>query len=309
MTAPEGLLLLDKPAGPTSHDVVARVRRLLGQRRVGHTGTLDPMATGLLAVLVGRATRLSRYLPASPKSYEGVIRLGLRTDTDDVTGRVLERFDGPIPGIASTREAAAGLVGRIAQRPPDVSARRVGGERLYRLARRGAVPDVPPTQVEVIRFEIEPGDRPDEWAFSAEVSTGTYLRAIARDLGASLGCGGALASLRRTGIGELDLSQAAALPADDATARALALERIVPIDSIPIALPGAEIATEAEVRRFLAGAPAEPVAPPPDGEVAVRSTDGSLVGIGNAAGGRLHPRVVLPRDSGGHGGLPPRIAL
>lgn len=309
MSAPGGLLLLDKPAGPTSHDIVARVRRLLGERRVGHTGTLDPMATGLLAILVGRATRLARYVPASPKSYRGVIRLGLRTDTDDVTGKVLERFEGSIPRTDRIREAAAGLIGRIAQRPPDVSARRVGGERLYRLARRGTVPEVPPTEVEILRFEIEPGERPEEWAFSAEVSTGTYLRAIARDLGDSLGCGGALASLRRTGIGELDLSRATALPEDDGAARALALGRLIPVDSVPIALPRAELASEDELRRFLAGAPAKPVAPRPDGEVAVRAPDGSLVGIGHASGGRLHPRVVLPRDPGGPAGLPPRIAL
>ena len=133
----DGLLLIDKPEGPTSHDIVARARARTGQPRIGHTGTLDPMASGLLVLALGRATRLIRYLPGTPKLYTGSLRLGLTTSSDDITGQVLERFEGPFPAPDRVREAAAGFVGRSHQVPPRVSARKVGGERLYRMARRG----------------------------------------------------------------------------------------------------------------------------------------------------------------------------
>lgn len=300
MTGLDGLLVLDKPQGPTSHDLVARVRRILRLRRVGHAGTLDPMATGLLLVLLGRATRLARYLLDSPKVYEGTIRLGLTTDTDDVTGRVLTRFEGMAPGERSVQEAAANLVGRISQRPPNVSARRVGGERLYRLARRGVTVAVPAASVEVFRFEIESSGGAVDWRFVAEVSSGTYLRAMARDLGEALGCGGTLASLRRTRIGPFDLAAALRLPEDDAEAASNARERRIPLDRLPLGPPPVVLATDDDLRRFLGGAPAGTTDDPPDGSVVVRAADGSLVGIGVVSAGIVRPRVVLaPERSSG----------
>ena len=130
----EGLLLIDKPSGPTSHDIVVAVRRASGQSRIGHAGTLDPLASGLLPLVLGHATRLVRFLPHSPKSYTGTFRLGLRTDSDDVTGRTLDRHAGPLPEPHAVVEAAGALIGRQQQVPPRVSARKVGGQRLYRLA-------------------------------------------------------------------------------------------------------------------------------------------------------------------------------
>ncbi len=169
-----GLLLLDKPEGPTSHDIVYRVRRATGQRRIGHGGTLDPMATGLLPLVLGRATRLVQYLPHSPKVYRGNIRLGLTTTTDDITGETLTSTDGPLPGPDAVIDAAGALTGRLDQRAPSVSAKQVGGRRLYRLAREGKTVEAPTSVVEVERFELAPTDRPEIYAFEAEVSAGTY---------------------------------------------------------------------------------------------------------------------------------------
>lgn len=309
MSGLDGLLLLDKPAGPTSHDLVARVRRLLGARRVGHTGTLDPMATGVLALLVGRATRLARYVPSAPKRYRGALRLGVVTDTDDATGRTIARHPGPLPDEAAVRRAASALVGRTTQRPPSVSAVSVGGQRLYRLARRGIPVAPPPKAVEVMRFDLAPGPAHGIWEFDAEVSSGTYIRSLARDLGESLGCGGSLESLRRTGIGPLTVDGALALSPDDAEAAVEALAGLVPLDAVPLNCPDRRLADE-DVRKFARGIPVDPAPHPSrDGEEwAARSPDGTLLGIGVTSGGLLRPRVVLPRDER-EGGLPEKIGV
>jgi tRNA pseudouridine55 synthase len=208
-----GAVLVDKPAGPTSHDVVQRVRRALGTRAVGHTGTLDPFATGLLVVLVGRATRLARFVEAQPKTYLGTARLGLATDTDDRTGTPL----GPpvdVAGIAEDRVVAAlaALQGEQQQRPPRYSARHVDGERSYRLARRGET--VVPAEVAVMVHAVEwLRWTPPELEFRITASAGTYIRAVARDLGAALGVGGHLSALRREAIGELRVEDAVPLDA------------------------------------------------------------------------------------------------
>lgn len=305
----DGLLILDKPAGPTSHDLVARVRRLLGARRVGHTGTLDPMATGLLALLVGRATRLARYIPAAPKRYRGTLRLGVATDTDDATGRTITRHTGPLPDEAAVRRAASALVGRTTQRPPNVSAVSVGGQRLYRLARRGIAVAAPPKTVEVMRFDLAPGPAHGLWEFDADVSSGTYIRSLARDLGEALGCGGSLEFLRRTGIGPLTINGALALSPDDANAAAAALAGLVPLDAVPLNCPDLRL-EDGDVRKFVRGIPVDPAPYPTGGEEewAARSPDGTLLGIGVTSGGLLRPRVVLPqyeRD----GGLPEKIGV
>jgi tRNA pseudouridine55 synthase len=285
----EGLLLVDKPSGPTSHDVVSWVRRATGERRIGHSGTLDPPASGLLVLALGRATRLIRFLPAAPKVYEGTIALGLTTATDDLCGDVLERASGPLPGFETVRAAAREFLGTQSQVPPAVSARKVGGERLYRLARQGRFVEAPASEIEVYRFEVLSGAEEDRVRFRAEVSTGTYIRSIARDLGARLGCGGALAELRRTAIGPFELTAALAPP--ERGLRDWKPEGMIPIDRAPLTPPPHEI-DPGDLERYAHGTRI----PAPDGLagwVRVLGPGGRLLGLGEVAGGLLTPRVVL----------------
>jgi tRNA pseudouridine55 synthase len=204
---------VDKPAGPTSHDVVDAVRRALGVRRVGHTGTLDPFATGVLPVCVGKATRLARFLAEGDKEYDAVVRLGYATSTDDATGEPLSEPSTPVLAGDAVERACAGLRGPIRQVPPAFSAKRVAGRRLYELAREGVRTEPAAVPVEVHALEVtrvEPG----RLGLRVRCSPGTYVRALARDLGARLGCGGHLEALRRTassGFGLADAVTAAEL--------------------------------------------------------------------------------------------------
>lgn len=290
MASPEGMLLVDKPGGPTSHDVVARVRRISGQRRVGHAGTLDPAASGLLPLLLGRATRLLRFLPHSPKLYVGSLRLGLTTTTDDIGGEPLTRHEGALPPEERVIEAAARLRGSSLQSPPAVSARKVGGQRLYRLARRGIRVEAEPRPVEVSRFDLEPAQGPEDghWSFVAEVSAGTYVRSLVRDLGTGLGCGATLVALRRTAIGPLRVEDAIGL---DAATDGLAAA-VVPMDSMPLWTPSLRLSNPEQVRGFRSGVFLTMEAPG-GGFFAVSDADGRLLGVGEAEGGLLRPRVVL----------------
>jgi tRNA pseudouridine55 synthase len=305
MKALEGLLLLDKRVGPTSHDLVDRVRRLTGVGRVGHAGTLDPTASGLLVLLLGRATRLARFLPLAPKRYEGRIRLGIRTTTDDAAGVATSRYEGPLPDPAAVLEAASRLRGPILQIPPAVSAKSVGGVRAYELARRGRPVTPKAVPVEIFRFELEPTEEPSEWAFRAEVSPGTYLRALARDLGEMLGCGGILSALRRTAMGPFDVSRAIPWPEGDSPPPE-ALERaVIPLEDIPLDCPRVELPDAAAERRFLSGQPCEArglEARP--GPAAIFGPSGKLLGMGELEGGRVRPRVVL---EGPPSGKPPSV--
>jgi tRNA pseudouridine55 synthase len=203
--------LVAKPAGPTSHDVVAIVRRALGERggRVGHLGTLDPFAKGLLVLVVGRATRLAPFAADWPKTYEGVMRLGITTDTDDLTGAVTAT--GSWTGItpAQLAEVIGGFRGAYEQRPPAYSAVKIAGERAYRRARRGEAVTPEPRSVEIRELEIVEAAVPD-LRFRATVSAGTYLRSLARDIGTKLGCGAHLVALERTTVGPLRLADAVA---------------------------------------------------------------------------------------------------
>jgi tRNA pseudouridine55 synthase len=199
-----GLVVVDKPGGMTSHDVVARVRRLAGTRKVGHAGTLDPMATGVLVVGVEKATRLLGYLAATDKEYAATIRLGQSTSTDDAEGQITGTAPAGEVAAEALAAAVAGLTGQIRQVPPVVSAIKVGGQRAYRLTRAGAAPDLPPRPVTVHEFTVtavrRDGDLLDVDA-TVCCSSGTYIRALARDLGAALGTGGHLTRLRRTRVG------------------------------------------------------------------------------------------------------------
>jgi tRNA pseudouridine55 synthase len=202
-----GVLVVDKPAGPTSHDVVDRVRAVLGEKRAGHTGTLDPFATGVLPVCVGKATRLVRFLAEGDKVYRATVRLGFATTTDDALGEPL----GPLREVRAdadaVRRAARGLTGALLQVPPTFSAKRVGGQRLYDLARQGLAVERAPAPVTVHSLEVldVSGDRID---VEVRCSPGTYVRALARDLGEALGVGGHLTVLRRTRSGAFGIDVA-----------------------------------------------------------------------------------------------------
>jgi tRNA pseudouridine55 synthase len=213
-----GLVIVDKPAGVTSHDVVARVRRLAGTRKVGHAGTLDPMATGVLVLGVDRATRLLGHLMLTEKSYEATVRLGESTSTDDAEGETLAVADAAHLGDAEIRAAFASQVGDIEQVPTAVSAIKVDGKRAYALARAGESVELsarPVTIHELAVGEIRPGARAGSVDIDIRVrcSSGTYIRAIARDVGAALGVGGHLTALRRTAVGPYRLDAARSLEA------------------------------------------------------------------------------------------------
>ena len=187
------MLLVDKPAGVTSHDVVARARRLLGVRRVGHLGTLDPFATGLLVLLVGRATRLAPYVDNEPKVYDATIRFGAETTTDDITGEPTR--EAPLPDPARLRPAMAALTGELDQLPPAFSAKRVGGQRAYAAARTGRPLELRPVRVRVDHWQLHQAE-PGRAVVTITCSGGTYIRALARDLGRAVGSAAYLEALR-----------------------------------------------------------------------------------------------------------------
>jgi tRNA pseudouridine55 synthase len=205
-----GVLIIDKPAGPTSHDVVNRVRRLLGQRSVGHLGTLDPMATGVLPLIVGNWTRLAQFYTSSEKVYEGTICFGVATDTYDAEGEPTTPAQEFHHTLDELRSAAAAFQGLISQMPPPFSAKKIHGVPAYKLARKREVVELKPVEVEIKEFDIL-DLQGDLASFRARVASGTYLRSVAHDLGVNLGCGAHLASLRRTAVAEFDLAEARTL--------------------------------------------------------------------------------------------------
>ena len=213
MTDP-GLVVVDKPAGITSHDVVGRCRRIFGTRKVGHAGTLDPMATGVLVVGIERATKILGLLSGASKSYAATVRLGQATATDDAEGDVLQSVSAAGVTDAQIADAIAALRGDIEQRPSSVSAVKVSGERAYRLAREGRAVELAPRSVRVDRFDVLAIRRHDELvdvAVEVDCSSGTYIRALARDVGVTLGVGGHLTALRRTRVGRFGLDESRTL--------------------------------------------------------------------------------------------------
>jgi len=208
-----GVLVMDKPAGVTSHDVVARVRKILRQRQVGHFGTLDPFATGVLPVSVGRATRFAQFYLKSRKSYQGAMRFGFSTDTYDATGRPTSEAVPVALDASELERQFRGFTGRLLQTPPPFSAKRIGGVRAYELARQHQPVDLAPVEVEIYALELL-GIDTEQVRFAVECSGGTYVRSLAHDLGQKLGCGAHLAGLRRTAVAEF------------AENRALTLERL-----------------------------------------------------------------------------------
>lgn len=241
----DGILAVDKPAGWTSHDVVAKVRGIVRQRRIGHTGTLDPMATGLLVLCLGQATRLVEYMAGHGKRYEGRITLGVTTTTDDAEGEVLESRPVTRFSPADLEAALEAFRGAILQRPPAFSALKVDGRRAYDLARKGESPELQPRPVTVSRFVARMLSA-DEIAIDVECSAGTYIRSLARDLGEALGCGAHLSALRRTRVGSLDVQDAVTLEQLQAFVAAGQLEDILlPIDEGVAALDAAILSSDA----------------------------------------------------------------
>ncbi len=202
-----GVIVVDKPQGWTSHDVVARCRKLLGERSIGHLGTLDPMATGVLPLVTGRMTRLSQFYSGSEKSYAGTIRLGIATDTYDADGDAIGTEQNIEVSLEELQAAVRGFVGRLLQTPPPFSAKKIKGVPAYKLARRNQPVELKPVEVEVFEFEVRELRGP-EVEFSCRVSSGTYVRSLAHDLGQKLGCGAHLARLRRTTVAEFEIAQA-----------------------------------------------------------------------------------------------------
>jgi tRNA pseudouridine55 synthase len=235
----DGVLVVDKPAGPTSHDVVDRVRRAFGTRRVGHTGTLDPFATGVLPVCVGKATRLARFLGGGEKVYRATARLGFATTTDDAEGEPLHDPRPVTAELADVARAAARFVGEIDQVPPLYSAKRIEGRRSYDLARRGQDAPRRPSRVSVYAFDVLVCDG-ERVEFEVRCSTGTYVRALARDLGAALGVGAHLTALRRTRSGVFGLEDAVTW--DDLDAGATG--RLVPLSGLLLDWPSVSVGAE-----------------------------------------------------------------
>ncbi len=231
----DGLLVIDKPAGLTSHDVVQRVRRWAKQRRVGHLGTLDPLATGVLPLALGEATKLSRLLTLGEKGYRGSIRFGIATATYDREGEVTGRSDGPWPDRETLDKALERFRGEILQTPPRYSAVKRGGEAAYRLARRGVAVELDPRPVTFHRLELVAYDPPD-LEIEVSCSAGTYLRSLAHDLGAELGTFGHLSSLVRTKSGPFTLEQATPLDELDE----LDFSRLIPM-AAATGLPSYEV--------------------------------------------------------------------
>lgn len=293
--APSGILLVDKPGGVTSHDVVARARRALGTRKIGHAGTLDPMATGLLILGVGPATRLLTFIVGLDKTYEATIRLGVSTDSDDADGVETARADATALGAIAPAAIDAGIAalrGEISQVPSTVSAIKVGGRRAYDLARAGEEVELRARTVTVSRFEVT-GRRADAEAIDLDVvvdcSSGTYIRALARDLGAALGVGGHLTALRRTRIGPFEVADALHEITPDAVLLDAASVAAAVLGAFPVS---AEEARDLRHGKRLAGAAARL-----DAGTAAIDPEGRLVGIVERRGADVKSAMNMAEDA------------
>ncbi len=298
-----GVLLCDKPAGFTSHDLCAKLKGCLRIKRIGHAGTLDPMATGLMTVLLGESTVLAQFLEAERKTYEAELLLGVQTDTQDVTGTVLCRSDG-IPGDEKVIEAIDSFVGPQLQVPPMYSALKTGGQTLYRLARAGKTVERRPRSIEIFSIGAEKADN-DLWRLKIECSKGTYIRTLCNDIGQKLGCGGTMAALRRTAVGDMKIENAVTIEQAQALHQRGELP-VIPPDRALGSLPRVVVDGEGE-RRCANGAvvfKSMLLSPLPDeGFARVYSEDGRFLMIGRAGeldkGGRA---LFCHRNFGGDHG-------
>jgi tRNA pseudouridine55 synthase len=292
MSSAAGILPVDKPEGPTSHDVVAMARRALGTRRIGHTGTLDPFASGLLLLCLGPATRLAEYLTGLSKTYTATVRLGASTDTDDHTGTVVSSTDAWRDLDADAIERALDAqTGHIRQLPPVYSAKKVAGERMYAAARRGQAVERTPVEVTIHSIRMLRVDLP-EVEIEVHCSSGTYIRAIARDLGEALGVGGHLTALRRTRIGTHDI--AGAIRVEEMADRAAVAGALMPPAAAVSHLPRVEVDEEATRKIANGGAIGVPETEQlPDGLVALVSPVGDLLALGQKEGAAIRPKKVF----------------
>jgi tRNA pseudouridine55 synthase len=295
-----GVVNLDKPVGPTSHDMVGMMRRLTGTRRIGHAGTLDPLASGVLPILVGAATRFSAELTGGSKRYDAVIRLGARSATDDAQGPI-EPVEGPIPDEAAVRVALASFVGTFDQRPPAFSARKVGGRTAHRAARAGDPIALPSRSVTIHALDILGFDRTDDGVdvrIDLRCGTGTYVRSLARDLGERLGSGGYLRALRRTEAAGLSVDESFTPDRLEALASAGRLgDAILPVGEL-LSLPHLILGSDAALAFRNGSARALEGTPVVDGRAAVFG-GGELLGIGSVTANTLQPEKVLPREPDG----------
>ncbi len=289
-----GVLVVDKPAGLTSAAVVARVKRSLGARKIGHAGTLDPMATGVLVLCVGDATKIAGYLLGDDKGYDGELELGVETDTLDADGTVTARDADGAARVTRERlvDAMAALVGEIDQVPPMYSALKRDGVRLHALARAGVEVDRPPRRVRVNRFDLLDLD-PPRARFAVDCSKGTYVRSLVRDVGAALGCGARLTALRRTRSGAFDLSRAR--PADEVTDGDL-LPMAVALAHLPaVVVPPDEVRRVTDGLR-IAWTRVGEGEPPPLARLV--SADGALLALARVEEGALrYERVFRPQTA------------
>lgn len=287
-----GVLLLDKPTGPTSHDVVDEIRKVAGIRRVGHVGTLDPFASGLLVLLLGPATRLAEYLVGLDKAYEATVRLGVETDTGDPEGEVVRRDEVGWAGLTTQdiRAALEGLTGRILQTPPVYSAKKVAGEAAHRRVRRGEAVRLDPVEVTVHEIVVLEEALP-QLRLRVRCSSGTYVRALATDLGRTLGVGGHLSALNRLLVGPFSVDGAVS-PAKLRSREALEERLISPADGLA-AYPAVHLTLE-EAHRARQGQFLQVRwVDLPEGSPVRMLSEGNLLGIGFRSKDRLRPRKVL----------------
>jgi tRNA pseudouridine55 synthase len=295
MTTNNGLLLVDKPSGLTSHDVVARIRKVMNERRVGHAGTLDPMATGLLVIAVGPSTRLLRFAQSEVKRYRGTVKLGIATDSLDADGEVVEERSVPAVSNDAMQSLANEMLGPQRQTPPMVSAIKVGGRRLHELARQGIEVEREPRDITVSDFKVNSTVDPSVWEFDVECTVGTYVRVLLGDLAQKAGTVGHLTSLRRISSGRHHVDDA--IPLDD-------LEALVVAGGSPFQAPLAfvealEHATldEDQERRMRMGQQIEIDATFQSAEIVAINQHGSFAAILRRRGEKWKPEVVLPVES------------
>ena len=280
-------MLVSKPPGPTSHDIVDMARRALHEKRIGHLGTLDPFAKGLLVLVVGRATRLAPFVADWPKTYEGTIRLGVTTDTDDATGTIVATAPWTTVTPVQLAEVIATFRGGYEQRPPAYSAVKIDGERAYRRARRGEVVEPAARPVEIRELEIVEAAVPD-LDFRATVSAGTYLRSLARDIGAKLGCGAHLTALRRTAVGPLRVEDAVA-------PEAVTWEQVRDAALLVAHMPRREV-DKRERDAVVHGRPIAAASIADRREPIAVFAGAELIAVAEQVGGELKPRVVVAAD-------------
>ncbi len=289
----DGILVLDKPPGITSHDAVMKVRRILGIKRIGHLGTLDPLATGVLPLVIGRATRLAKFFRNRDKIYEGVVRFGFATDTYDRMGKPVTPELEPELSREEIEAAFRRFTGEFDQQPPPVSAKKIGGVAAYKLARRNQPVELPLVHVKVMQFDVRDVDGALV-RFRAACSAGTYVRSLAHDAGRQLGCGAHIVELRRVASGEFTAEEAVTLERlIELQARDEAIQALVPAEKLLPEFPSYPL-PPAAVSDVLHGRDFRPYPPITSPRIKVLAPDGQLLAIAErATAGFYHPAIVL----------------